>query len=232
MNLTQYQQIILTAELAKSDYNGMTSSQAWDWLTIPVYQSTVSVNSGVLLTPSIISSAIGPTKANAIASAFATTYPAIASMILNDGIDPTDATEIQPFLQTLVVSGAITQADFNKLVALGTTTLNVGSLQSRFDQRFKPSNWSAHIDLDGNFDVIGNDYCQICNTKNDGLPNPIPSGTVCVNCKSLIAPPYGPPSLPPFGRALGMAFGLHGFINLGQLLEADFNVCWTNAGRS
>src|ERR1700722_12586288 len=185
MTLTLYQQAILAAELKKAQFNGMTSAQAWTWLTAPGQQQTTQqVPSGAMLTPGVVALAIGPTKANAIASAFASAFPAIGSMIESTGVNPLDTTEVQPFLQSLVTAGTLTQTDFNTLVALGTTTQTVGPPGPRFDSEFGPVNWPSINPETGAVD---------------------PTGT---------SPP------------------ISGFPNCGSLLEADFDTCCSNAGRS
>ena len=155
MTLTPYQAAILTADLALPKYNGMTAAQAWTWLTAPNgQQQTVTVNTGVLLTPATVAKLLGPTKANAIAAAFLAAFPQIGPSLLASGVDPLDA-DTQAFMGQLVAAGTITQADAAALLALATTQVTVGPPQPNFDAEFSGQNWPSVTDA-GQLDPTGN----------------------------------------------------------------------------
>lgn len=144
---------VLSIELAKSDYDGMTADQGWAWLTAPVYQQTLQVPTGIRLTPIVAAGLIGATKANAMAAAVLATFPAIGHDLLTEGIDPTKD-ETKAFIAQLVAGKVITQDDADTLAASATQTVNMGLLQARFDERFQPKNWPSVAD-DGSIDPSG-----------------------------------------------------------------------------
>jgi hypothetical protein len=223
MALNRYCQAILQQELGKPDYDGMTASQAWVWLTVPVNPSTTTVDTGVLLTPDVVEKALGSVKAEALANAIRAAVPVRGDLFISEGLDPLDKT-LPAFLRSLVTSGKVAHADMNTLLALGQETVIARPAQARFDERFQPANWPPHVDLSGNaVDASDLSYCQSCNTK-----NPLPAPTNCINpdCnRPLLA------GADPQHRRIGPAMGLNGFINCLQLQQDDFNAAWATAGR-
>jgi len=227
--LTTYQQNVLTAECAKADYNGMTATQGWAWLTQPMTQTSTTVPTGVMLTPDVVADALdGPGKAEAIAVAMFKEFPTTGNYFLSKGVDPLNS-EVQAFLASLAAitpTPPITSADVATLIALGTMSQTT-IVPPRFDQRFDPNNWPANIDGTTGQAVPASitTYCQRC-----GINNP-DSATVCSNC-SLPFTSAGPflLNLPGAWKPRGAAMGLHGFPN--SIAQADYNAAWAAAGRS
>lgn len=165
MPLSAYCANVLKAELAKSDYNGMTADQGWAWLTQPILQSPVSHPSGVLLTPVVAAKLVGAANAEKIAAALKSDFPITADHLMDEGIDPTKA-ETQGFLAQLVAGNVIAAADRDTLVTAGTVSVPRPDLPPRFDTRFEPALW-PHVDANGNPSADPNDQAI------HGFPNSI-----------------------------------------------------------
>lgn len=114
---------ILRQELSDPVYDGMTAKQAWEWLFAPyvVSSETVVVAPAQRLTPRVVASLIGPAKANAIAQALKSTFPAIGDVLMAEGVDPAHADTVA-FLGQLKTAGTLSQADLDKLTASTTRT--------------------------------------------------------------------------------------------------------------
>ena len=121
--LTNNNKSILKTELLKSTYNGMTAIIAYQFLYDPVTNVIATTIQPPKLKPLAVAALLGPSKSEAIASAFIGAFPHIAANLMNDGIDPANPNTVG-FLISLKNAGQLTQNDLDLMLNPVTKTTN------------------------------------------------------------------------------------------------------------